>query len=87
MHQFETRSRSETPSSFQIGTRPTPRLIYSFTISNLGNLETRSYACLIQGMSICFLLLAAQVVVAVIAFARESGKDERFEGDKLGYRS
>lgn len=40
-----------------------------------------------EGMSICFLLLAAQVLVAVVAMLRESGKDERFEGEKLGYRS
>jgi hypothetical protein len=33
------------------------------------------------------ILLAAQVLVAIVAFFRESGKDERFEDDKLGFRS
>ncbi len=32
------------------------------------------------------ILLAAQVLVAVIAFFRENGKDERFDGEKLDYR-
>jgi hypothetical protein len=38
-------------------------------------------------MSLWLVLLAAQIVVAVIAFVRESGEDPRFEADKLDYRS
>jgi hypothetical protein len=33
------------------------------------------------------ILFVIQVVVAVVAFFRENGKDERFDGDKLGFRS
>ena len=33
------------------------------------------------------ILFAVQVVVALVAFFRENGKDDRFEDDKLGFRS
>lgn len=33
------------------------------------------------------ILFAVQVVIALVAFARENGKDERFEDDKMGFRS
>lgn len=33
------------------------------------------------------VLLAVQVAIALVAFVRESGKDERFEDDKMGFRS
>lgn len=33
------------------------------------------------------ILFAAQVVIAVVAFFRENGKDARFEDDKMGFRS
>jgi len=32
------------------------------------------------------ILFAAQVLVAIIAFLCENGKDERFDGEKLDYR-
>jgi hypothetical protein len=40
-----------------------------------------------MGMSIFLILLAAQIVVAVIAIVCEPGEDPRFAGDKLIYRS
>jgi hypothetical protein len=33
------------------------------------------------------ILFAVQVVVALVAFFKETGKDESFEDDKLGFRS
>jgi len=33
------------------------------------------------------ILFAVQVVVALVALFCEHGKDERFEGDKLDFRS
>lgn len=33
------------------------------------------------------IALAFQVIIAIVAIVRESGEDERFEGDKLQYRS
>jgi hypothetical protein len=38
-------------------------------------------------MNIWIVLLAAQVLVAVVALMREPKNDERFDDDKLGYRS
>jgi hypothetical protein len=38
-------------------------------------------------MNIWIILLAAQILVTVFALLREPNKDERFEEDKLGYRS
>ena len=38
-------------------------------------------------MNFWMILLAAQVLVAVVAFARGFRQDERFEDDKLDYRS
>jgi hypothetical protein len=38
-------------------------------------------------MNIWIVLLAGQVLVTVFALLRESGKDTRFEDDKLSYRS
>jgi hypothetical protein len=32
------------------------------------------------------ILFAAQVLVALIGFLCENGKDERFDGEKLDYR-
>ena len=33
------------------------------------------------------ILLAAQIVVAVVALIRDRGEDKAFQGDKLGFRS
>lgn len=38
-------------------------------------------------MSFWLILFAAQIIVTVFALVRESGKDARFEGEKLGFRS
>jgi hypothetical protein len=38
-------------------------------------------------MNFWMILLAAQVVVVLVAFVRESGQDVRFEGEKITYRS
>jgi hypothetical protein len=38
-------------------------------------------------MNFWILLLAAQIFVAGFALLRESGKDTRFDDDKLEYRS
>jgi hypothetical protein len=38
-------------------------------------------------MNVWMLLLAAQVIVALVAFVRGLGQDSRFEDDKLNYRS
>jgi hypothetical protein len=38
-------------------------------------------------MTLAIIVLAAQVAFALISFLRESGEDERFAGDKLGFRS
>ena len=40
-----------------------------------------------MGMSIWLIILAVQVIAAVVAMVRERGEDEQFAGDKLGYRS
>lgn len=45
------------------------------------------HACEYQGMSFWLILFAAQIIVTVFALLRESGKDARFEGEKLGFRS
>jgi hypothetical protein len=37
-------------------------------------------------MNLPLMLLTLQVLVTVFALIRESGEDERFAGDKLGYR-
>ncbi len=33
------------------------------------------------------ILFAVQVAIAVLAFFKENGKDQRFDDDKLGFRS
>ncbi len=33
------------------------------------------------------ILLAAQIVIAVVALIRDRGEDKAFRGDKLGFRS
>ena len=33
------------------------------------------------------VLFAAQVVIALVAFLRENGKDDRFDDEKMGFRS
>jgi hypothetical protein len=38
-------------------------------------------------MTLTLIILAAQVIAAVITLIREKGEDSRFAGDKLGYRS
>jgi hypothetical protein len=38
-------------------------------------------------MSIALIVLAVQVAALAIVLFRERGEDERFAGDKLGYRS
>jgi hypothetical protein len=38
-------------------------------------------------MSFWMILLAAQVIITVIAFARGAKQDSRFEEDKLDFRS
>jgi hypothetical protein len=44
--------------------------------------------CLTKGMNNFWMILfAVQVIVALVAFLRENGKDERFEDEKLGFRS
>lgn len=38
-------------------------------------------------MSLSLILVAVQILAAVFALVRESGEDERFEGEALEYRS
>ena len=38
-------------------------------------------------MTISIIVIAIQIVAAVVALVRGSREDARFEGDKLGYRS
>jgi hypothetical protein len=38
-------------------------------------------------MSFSLMLFVFQILVTVFTLAFESGEDERFAGDKLGYRS
>jgi hypothetical protein len=38
-------------------------------------------------MSLSIILFAVQLLVTVTSLIREWGEDERFAGDKLGYRS
>lgn len=38
-------------------------------------------------MTFWLILFAAQIIVTLFALLRESGKDTRFDGDKLGFRS
>jgi|GEM_PF-6293947 len=33
------------------------------------------------------VLFAVQVVIALVAFLRENGKDERFDDEKMSFRS
>ena len=40
-----------------------------------------------MGMNVWMILLAAQVLVTVIAFARGTKQDSRFQEDKLDFRS
>jgi hypothetical protein len=48
----------------------------------------RQQTCLKEGMNnFLMVLFAVQVAIALIAFFRENGKDERFEDDKIGFRS
>jgi hypothetical protein len=46
----------------------------------------RHAECPIKGMTIAILLIALQVVATICALVFER-KDDRFEGDKLIYRS
>lgn len=55
--------------------------------NNLERISLRSGACPYQGMSFWMILFAAQIVVTAFALFRESRRDNRFEGDKLGFRS
>jgi hypothetical protein len=55
--------------------------------NNLANSESWSSRCLQGGMNFWMILLAAQVLVAIIAFARGTRQDSRFEDDKLDFRS
>jgi hypothetical protein len=38
-------------------------------------------------MNLSLILFTLQILVTVYALIHESGEDERFAGDKLGYRS
>jgi hypothetical protein len=38
-------------------------------------------------MNIALIVFIIQVIVAAVALLRERGEDERFAGDKLGFRS
>lgn len=40
-----------------------------------------------KGMSFWLILFAVQALVMLFAVVRDSGKDARFEGEKLGFRS
>lgn len=50
-------------------------------------LTLRQSSCTSKGMNLALIVLAAQLIVVVVAMFRESGEDERFAGDKLGFRS
>lgn len=54
---------------------------------NLDQIGSRRSACEYEGMNFWLILFAAQIVVTVFALFRESGKDTRFEGEKLDFRS
>jgi hypothetical protein len=43
--------------------------------------------CESSGMNVSLIVFAVQVLVSVFSLLRESGEDESFAGDKLGYRS
>jgi hypothetical protein len=43
--------------------------------------------CESSGMNLSLIVFAVQVLVSVFSLLRESGEDESFAGDKLGYRS
>ena len=38
-------------------------------------------------MNFWMILLAAQVIITIVAFVRGKGQDNRFEDDKLDFRS
>ncbi len=38
-------------------------------------------------MNLSIIIFALQILVTVFALIHDSGEDERFAGDKLGYRS
>ncbi len=59
----------------------------SFAVRYLESSAGRNAPCLFNGMTLSLILLAMQVVVAVVVLVREKGEDVRFAGDKLGYRS
>src|SRR5579875_3703554 len=87
------RDQNGTPISywyapaFQSGNETFRRPSRVFVISNLAAGRLRRNACLSKGMSIWLILLAVQVVVTIYAFARKSGATNRFEEDRLAYRS
>jgi hypothetical protein len=43
--------------------------------------------CKSIGMNLSLLVFTLQILVTIFALICESGEDERFAGDKLGYRS
>ena len=55
--------------------------------NNLQHGSGRAGKCESISMNFTLVLLAIQILVTILAFVRESGEDERFAGDKLGYRS
>jgi Flp pilus assembly protein TadB len=72
---------------FQIETGIQKPMAGTLFVNGLASLNPWLVDCLRIGMTLSLIVLALQIVVTVIALVRESGEDDRFEGDKLIYRS
>jgi hypothetical protein len=55
--------------------------------NSLDNVSRGVATCESSGMNLSLVVFALQVLVSVFSLLRESGEDESFAGDKLGYRS
>ena len=79
--------QNESPPHFKLAHYVDQRESESRNFSNLATLSERAARCKTIGMSLSLILVAVQILVAIFALIRESGEDERFEGDTLAYRS
>ncbi len=83
----ETASQIGSRDPFQNGTGMRFNLAPPYLFSDLQAPASRHSRCVSKGMSFWLILLAVQAAVMMFALVRESGKDTRFEGEKLGFRS
>lgn len=63
--------------------RPHSRKLTWFVFNRLTGWRSR---CLKEGMNFWMILIAAQVIVAIIAFVSGTRQDPRFQDEKLEFR-